>query len=236
MKKLFSILFLLALIACLVPSLSFGETDPYARQWIRAIKNGSQGSVAGEDGVIKNLRTKGMPYTSYGVGTAGANVTATEYGLGPFHQTVLVGSGVQIPVTDLTGSTNSCGGVKIYDFPEGAFVLLSFQVDAFTFATNAVIDNDHGGDYAFGTTIGTGPDLTSTEIDFTDAKVSIDPVTNVTDAASALDSLAEAYFNGTATAKDLYVNVLLDGGDIDADVTNAVDFSATLLWMESGDL
>jgi len=170
-----------------------------------------------------------------GVGSAtGSTETATE-SLAYIQKTIIVLDDTPIVVTDLTGSTNSCGGTKIYEFPEGQIYILGFQVEDFTFATNSVIDNDHGGDFSFGTTVGTGSDLSTTEIDLTDAKVSIDPVTNVTDAVSALDTVAESYFDGTATAKDVYCNILLDGGDIDADTTNTVDATVTIIWANLGD-
>jgi len=164
----------------------------------------------------------------------GSVVSAVEtYGI--VNKTVLTLSDVPIAVTDLTGSTNSCGGTKIYDFPAGQIYVLGFMVENFTFKTNATIDNAHGGDFAFGTTVGAGPDLTSTEIDMTDAKVSIDTITNVVDAVSAFDSVAESYWDGTATAVDLYVNVLLDGDDIDATTTNNVDATVKIHWINLGD-
>ncbi|HUX16122.1 MAG TPA: hypothetical protein VMW52_06585, partial [Phycisphaerae bacterium] len=157
-----------------------------------------------------------IPPSAGSVGTATqATVSATTVA-GIVNKTVLTLDDVPIVVTDLTGSTNSCGGTLVYNFPEGMIYVLGFMVENFTFATNSVIDNAHGGDFAFGTTVGTGPDLSTTEIDLTDAKVSIDTITNVTDALTAFDTVAESYFDGTATSKDIYVNVLLDGGDIDA--------------------
>jgi len=164
----------------------------------------------------------------------GTTVTAAERSAF-INRTVLTLDDVAIAVTDLTGTTNSCGGTKIYDFPAGEIYILGFMVENFTFATNSVIDTAHGGDFAFGTTVGTGPDLTGTEIDLTDAKVSIDPIGTVTDALTELDDIGESRFDGTATAKDVYVNVLLDGGDIDADTTNTVDATVTMLWINLGD-
>lgn len=49
------------------------------------------------------------------------------------------------------------------------------------------------------------------------------------------DDIGESRFNGTATAKDIYCNVLLDGGDIDANTTNTVDATVTIHWVNLGD-
>ena len=171
-------------------------------------------------------------------GTVGTGVTATVTATetyGGVHKTVLTLADVPISVTDLTGTTNSCGGTQIYDFPAGEIYILGFMVDNFDFETNSVIDDGHGGDFAFGTTVGTGPDLTGTEIDMTDAKVSIDPIQTAVDAVTEFDDIGESRFDGTATAKDLYVNLLIDGGDIDADTTNTVDATVTIHWINLGD-
>ncbi|MCP4493409.1 MAG: hypothetical protein GY820_39795 [Gammaproteobacteria bacterium] len=165
----------------------------------------------------------------------GATVTASEQSRF-INKTTLSLNDVAIAVTDLTGTTNSCGGTKIYDFPAGQIYVLGFQVENFAFTTNATIGATAGGDYAFGTTVGAGPALTTTEIDLTDAAVSIDPIVTVTDAISAFDTVAESQWDGTATAKDIYVNLLIDGGDIAADTTNTVDATVTMYWLNLGDL
>ena len=85
-----------------------------------------------------------------------------------------------------------------------------------------------GGDFAFGTAALTAPTGTITQAGstFVDliAETSYDPISNATDAVNATD----VAFDGSATAKDVYANVLIDDADVEEATTNTVGFTATI--------
>lgn len=173
-----------------------------------------------------------ISYTSTGVGSAGTGVTSTEYGDAIFHQTVLTGSDVTVVMAEGGEGTNGVGSVKIYDFPAGRILVLGVTVDSLTLSvdTNA-LDAADGGDFSFGTAAAGGASgLSSTEVDICPS-TSFDPVTNVVSSALA----SSAQFDGTTTAKDVYLNLEIDDGDIAADCTNTVNFVVRMSWIQLGD-
>ena len=207
---------------------------------IRIRSNGdvdSDGSFVGAgvsvSGTIGGVPSSGTVWT----GLVGA-VTASET-YGTLNKTVLELADVQLVIPALPNNTNSPAGTKIYSFPIGNIYVLGFEVNDFEFKTNAacaVIDSADGGDFAFGTAVGSGTnDLTGTMIDLTDTMVSIDPITNIVDALTAFDDIGESRFDGTDTAKDVYVNILIDGADIAATATNTCDATVTITWINLGD-
>jgi len=171
----------------------------------------------------------GVP-SSGGVASNSTTVAADTYG--QVIKTTLTMSDVSVVIAEGGSGTNGYGGVKIYDFPEGRLLVQGVIVENFTFKTNATsaIDSADGGDFAFGTAVVTDGSMSGTMVDFCPS-TSIDPITNVTDAALA----ASAQFDGTSTAKDLYVNLTIDDGDISATATNTVDATVTIHWIKLGD-
>jgi len=161
----------------------------------------------------------------------GAAVSASENYNTPT-KTVLTINDLSVPIAFSGPGTNHTGGVKVYDFPAGRILVLGVTVDSFTVATNAVgIEAADGGDYALGTASASGSSLASTEVDLCPA-TSIDPITNIVSGALA----ASAQFDGTTTAKDLYVNMLVDGGDLSGPTTAVVDSATiTVTWSNLGD-
>ena len=165
---------------------------------------------------------------------AGATVTASEDN-SFVNKTVLSLSDTPVSVVYLGSTTNAIGSTKIYDFPEGLVYVLGVTVDSFAitdFPTNTM-DAADGGDFSFGTAVpGADAVLNDTAADFL-ASTSIDAITNVVSGALA----AAAQFDGTTTAKDLYVNVTIYNGDLTGASTNAltVDGAVTIHWVNLGD-
>ena len=149
--------------------------------------------------------------------------------------TVLSLDDVGVSVVYLGSTTNAIGSTKIYDFPEGLVYVLGVTVDSFAitdFPTNTM-DAADGGDFSFGTAVpGADAVLNDTAADFL-ASTSIDAITNVVSGALA----AAAQFDGTTTAKDLYVNVTIDNGDLTGASTNAITVGGTVTinWINLGD-
>ena len=164
----------------------------------------------------------------------GATVTATEDN-SFVNKTVLSLSDTPISVVYGGATTNAIGSTKIYDFPEGRILVLGAIVDSFlitSFPTNTMDAADNG-DFSFGTAV---PDadgvLNGTAVDFIPA-TAIDGLSTTNSAALA----ASAQFDGTTTAKDLYVNLSIDHGDLTGASTNAltVDGTVTIHWINLGD-
>lgn len=169
-----------------------------------------------------------------GAGTAPISTVTASQPVSTFYDVTLTLADVPIVITDLTGTTNSCGGTKIYDFPLGNLQFLGFQTIDVILNDNAQLLTNYGGDYSFGTTVGTGPDLTGTEIDLMDAKISIDPILTAVSDIQAWDDITESVFDGTSSAKDLYVNVLVDGTDLAANTTGTVSGTVRFQFLNTG--
>jgi len=69
------------------------------------------------------------PTTTLGVGTAATNVTATEYGDGVLHKTVLTCSAFSLGTAGDEAGVGQYLGAKLYDFPEGAICTIGAVID-----------------------------------------------------------------------------------------------------------
>lgn len=193
-----------------------------------------------------NLNT-GVPSTSISTGTAtvgtanGTTVSAKEYGFGNFRTTVLTLTATPITITDDAG-TAQYGGVKIYDFPTGAICTMGGVVaGALTLGVTGTITDTWEGDVALGTaTATTGATLTSTEADIIPS-VAIAAATSKVAAikavpvATALTESGARWFDGTGTAKDLYLNFVIDDSATHTAGTGAFTGTVTLNWIFLGD-
>lgn len=173
----------------------------------------------------------------------GSTVAVKEYGDGLLHKTVLTCTATPITITDDAGVAQY-GGVKVYDFPEGAICILGAVVNGTLLAgvTGTIIDN-WDGDVAIGTvTATTGATLTSTE-------ANILPSTAVSAGASDKIGVVEAFpvptaltesgarwLNGTATAIDAFLNFVIDDDATHTSGTAAFTGTITLFWLNLGDV
>lgn len=163
---------------------------------------------------------------------AGANVAATEYGDGTIHQTVLTFTAQEVTINDPTGAAGY-GAFKCYDFPEGAIVILAAVANLTLTAGAGGISDTFNGDFAVGT-VGTA------DSDFGDAGEATIIASTATPAASGGvssakgQSAASLVVDGTGTAADLYLNLLVDDGDISAADTIAVGGTLTITWVKAG--
>jgi len=148
------------------------------------------------------------------------------------YQTTIAMSDTPASITYVGPDTNSVGGVKVYDFPEGRILVLGVTVADMTVTPvdGGGFGVTDGGDFSLGTALATGTNLASTGADLCPS-TSIDAVTNITDSALA----ASAQFDGTATAKDAYVNFLVDANDITNNAALTFDATVTITWMKLGD-
>lgn len=180
--------------------------------------------------------------TTYGNGAKnGATVSALERGDGVVHQTVLTLAATPLTIADDAGVAQY-GGVKIYDFPAGSIMTLGAVIDAaVTLGSTGTITDTWAGGVALGTeTATTGATLTGTEADVmpevdvaaATAKVAaIDAVC----VATALTESGARWLDGTGTAKDLYLNLVVDDHASHTAGTGTISGTVTITWVNLGD-
>lgn len=179
----------------------------------------------------------GASVTSSGVGAKnGATVTVVERGNDVIHKTILTLASTPVTVANTTGA--SFGGVKLYDFPEGRiFVLGSVYSLGFVW-TDEDIAADGSGDFSLGTTITADATLNGTDVDLGPSTAMTDPFVLGVGAATGSALAAAAQFDGTATAKDLNLNIIIDDADVEDAASDVVLASGTVTvtWINLGDI
>lgn len=169
-------------------------------------------------------------------------ITAYEYGDNVSKKTVLECNGLVVTISDDAGVAQY-GGVKAYDFPEGMLLLKGARIGGILTAgtTGTIIDN-WDGDVALGSaTATTGATLTGTEADIMPSvAVSAgasdkDGVVNAVSVATALTESGARWFDGTATAKDLFLNFVIDDDGTHTAGTATFNGTIELNWEMMGD-
>lgn len=175
--------------------------------------------------------------TVSGSGAAnGATVTASESAFGPLHTTLLTCAATPITV----GDTATGGGVKIYDFPEGRILILG-ATGTMTFTTTSILASTlHASitaNWGVGTVTQSTGTLSTTQQDLIPTKNFTTSATiNVANTATSNALAASAQFDGTATAKDAFLNIgVASGSDIDADATVTCTGTVLITWCFLGD-
>jgi len=145
------------------------------------------------------------------------SVTAYEYGNAASKKTVLECNALTVTISDDAGVAQY-GGVKVYDFPEGMLMIKGARVTGtLTAGTTGTIIDNWDGDVALGSaTATTGATLTGTEADIMPSvAVSAgasdkDGVVSAVSVATALTESGARWLDGTSTAKDLFLNFVID--------------------------
>jgi len=181
----------------------------------------------------------GVASTALGVGAAnGTGVAATEYGEGIVHKTVLTLTDHAIALSD-EADTVAYGGSKIYDMPEGAILTLGATADLALTKSSAGVNDDWDGDFAIGTvTASNNASLASTEQDILPTTATPQASGGATTATGQSTATENAVLDGTGSAKDVYLNFLVDDADHDVNGTACnliVNGTITLHWINLGD-
>lgn len=175
--------------------------------------------------------------SSVGAAAASGNA-ATEVINGVIHQTTLTLNDVSVAMVD---ATIQGGSTKIYDFPEGRVLVLGCTASLAPKTTSTVastINAGVAGVWALGTAVATADAaLTSTEADLLPSTAWTSSTTINVAAATVTGALASsAQFDGTTTAKDMYLSACVTGAtDIDADGTVAWSGTVKITWILLGD-
>lgn len=174
-----------------------------------------------------------------GVGTLATveGLTVEEFGDGVFHKTVFHFDGVTLSTLD-NGTAGHGGGAQIYDFPKGYIAVQGasqnwelMTVDGTGLPNNAEID------IGIGTTVATSAmgSLTTTTQDIV-TKDDITFSTAVTATHQFQGTISGGHvLDGSATAKDAYLNVSATAATGAADGTIVLTGTVVIHWMNCGE-
>lgn len=178
--------------------------------------------------------------TDYGsIGAASqTTVAATETTTGYLRRTRLTLNALSVTLAD---ATVQGGSTKIYDFPEGRVLVLGVTAAIAPTTTSTIastVNSGVAGVWSLGTAIATADAaLTSTEADLLPSTAWTSSTTINVAAATVVGALAaSAQFDGTTTAKDMYLSCCVTGAtDIDADGTVAWSGYIDVTYLVLGD-
>lgn len=188
------------------------------------------------------INTDNPPTTNIDAGTAATNVVATEYGDGVWHKTVLTCTAFSLGTAGDEAGVGQYLGAKLYDFPAGLICTQGAVIDgSVTLAAPAIDawDGDIGLGTAKPTDHASGVNGAGTAIlDSTATTQAATKVANV-DAISAATALTESgarWLDGTSTAIDLFLNLLVDDNVAhDNTITGTFTGTVTIMWAILGD-
>jgi len=171
---------------------------------------------------------------------AGSGNVASERCIGAICQTVMTLTAVPITgITDGGGGTSAAwGSVKLYDFPEGYIYMQGAVFDGAITGDGVTISATWTGDIGFGTAANANNAHAGTDIDLVPSTGTTLAVANVGAADCVSTATEHAIFDGSATAKDLYLNMLVDDADFTDTATNGtatVTGTLTVTWLNLGD-
>lgn len=190
--------------------------------------------------------TYGVPatqaeYTLFTHGTPAQQGVREETVAGPnrsFH-TKLTFLNQAVAMIDNAG-VDAHGGLQVYDFPEGALIFQGAVADLDLTKSSTGVNADWDGDISLGTVlVAAGATLATTEQDLIPTTSTPQAVAGVT-TGDMISTTTEApkWFDGTATAKDMFLNLLVDDADHDVTTTPCniiVNGTIEFSWQMIGD-
>lgn len=198
------------------------------------------GRSLGFDSDTKRIMREGGSTDGLGAKN-GSTVSSKEYGDNVLHKTVLTCTATPITIADDAGVAQY-GGVKVYDFPAGMICTLGAVIaGAVTLGTTGTIIDTWAGGIALGTvTATTGATLVSTEanimkeVDVAAAVAKVAAIDAVS-VATVLTESAASWIDGTATAVDMFLNLVVDDDATHTAGTGSFTGTITFFWMNIGD-
>jgi hypothetical protein len=186
---------------------------------------------------IKKPKTVSLDTNTVGAGTVpgavAGTVSATEYGDGAFHKTVLTLTAVPVTMRDVEQG----GGVQIYDFPVGYIQRLGSSGTIAVTTTSVLADTLNTGvtcNWGVGSVTQANATVATTEQDFVNVTAFTASATvDVAGAdATGVGVGVLASLDGTSTAVNAFLNLAVAGAtDIDADATVTVSGTINIAWM-----
>ncbi len=165
-----------------------------------------------------------------------STVTASHQQFGAFNHTILTLANVAQTVTNGTEYQST----KIYDFPEGRIYILGVTATLQQKTTSALastLNASSTGGIALGTVAASNVALSSTMVDLLPETAFTSSATiNVAGTAVSAALVAGAQFDGTTTAKDMYLNTGYETTtDVDANATQTISGTVKVTWLNLGD-
>lgn len=166
--------------------------------------------------------------------TAALGLTVKEYGNEAMRKTVFTFNNFSMNVANTTGA--SFGNKQLYDFPQGRLMIVGGSSDLDFNWHDSNIDDAGSGDFSLGTTGTSDATLNSTDVDIMASTALTDPFVSGVGVANG-NVVKTTEFDGTATAKDLYLNIIVDDADVSDAATDAIVINGTLtiIWALEGD-
>lgn len=183
---------------------------------------------------IKSAEKRGIQWSGDRhemVGVAGVT-SARELGNENEHITELTFvPGAEMDITDNDGVVGH-GGLKIGTFPGGAINVKAVDVQLTLTRGDSNIDAAFEGDLGVGTAeAGSDNSLSGTEADLVASTAVGAAESGETEATAwSTDSELPATFDGSSTAKDVYLNQLIDHADISDDSTLKIAGTIRIHW------
>lgn len=192
-----------------------------------------------DDLTVEGTLNAGTVETTEGVGAvAGTGVTVAEQGDGAVHKTVFTFTNAAVVLADEAGVV-AYGGLKIYDFPAGYIRTLGASSNIAVTKTSAGVNTDWDGDFGVGTaTASNNATLSSTEQDVIPTTATPQAVAGATTANGVSTASEDTIKDGHSTAKDLYINFLVDDADHNVNGTACnliLNGTLTVIWTNFGD-
>jgi len=168
----------------------------------------------------------GLAAAAQGV-AAGAGVAAREDRVagGVTRQVTLTLVNTPVPLVDEAGVV-AYGGLKVFDFPAGLLRFEGAIMDLALTLSDVGVDDDWNGDIGLGTaTASNNNSLSGTEQDLIPTTATPQATSGATTGdGESTSTEAGVVFDGTGTAKDCYLNILVDDADhdVDGDATDII--------------
>jgi len=174
------------------------------------------------------------------VGTvSGTGVSVEEKGFGFFKTTKITFDDTAVTMVDNAGVT-AYGSLKVYTFPVGYIYTQSACTDLALTLSSAGINATWDGDIGVGTVAAnnTATPLATTEQNIIPNTATPQAVSSATTGDAISTATEHAVFNGTSSAVEVYVNLLVDDADHDVTTTPCnIILNGTLIlnWVFMGD-
>ena len=170
------------------------------------------------------------------VAPATGEIVTKHVQFGPFCQTTLTLNNV--PQSVVNGTEYQ--GTKIYDFPQGRINILGVTATLQQKTTSVLastLNASSTGAISLGTATASNVSLTGTMVDLLPSTAFTSSATiNVAGTAVSAALAASAQFDGTATAKDVYLNTAYaTTTDVDGNATQTISGTVVITWCNLGD-
>lgn len=170
------------------------------------------------------------------VAPATGEIVTKHAQFGPFCQTTLTLNNVPQAVTNGT----EYQGTKIYDFPQGRILIMGVTATLQQKTTSVLASTLNAsvtGAISLGTATASNVSLTSTMVDLLPSTAFTSSATiNVAGTAVSAALAASAQFDGTSTAKDVYLNTAYaTTTDVDGNATQTISGTVVITWCQLGD-